>query len=196
VRNWRLDQLSTREVSLLIATLGHSEVQGLWVCHRGWKSWRPLTEVIDNFPRRLNTEHRRTPLPPEHVRTSTVDPTDEESTQVHARIETPDPIIRKFPRYGIEIPVTILSGANQFKTFTLDVSLGGICLRETIPDWVAGYCSMILHIEGVQDIELLCTVVEDQRIGQKTRMELVPSTQLDRLKEWLDVASRNLKPLP
>lgn len=49
---------------------------------------------------------------------------------------------RKFKRYKREYPVEIEVNGNIFKTICTDISVGGMSVKDLLPDWVTGYFSV------------------------------------------------------
>lgn len=96
---------------------------------------------------------------------------------------------RKFKRVELDLSVEILCQERSFETHTTDVSLGGIAVDGCLPDWIAGYCTVILWKTGFDEekIEFMCSVVENQK-GKNYRLELYPSIYTKNLEEWIEEA--------
>lgn len=102
-------------------------------------------------------------------------------------IEVPENfVVRKDQRVVAEIDVEIISQGQKFHTRTLDISVGGVQVKDPIPAWLAGYCTLILRRPDVkQHLEFVCSVVENQDPMQKRRLEIHPSKDTIHLKRWL-----------
>lgn len=93
---------------------------------------------------------------------------------------------RKYKRFTLRLHAEIICQEKIYETFTTDVSLGGVALEGTLPDWVAGYGTVILStLDMKHRLEFMCSVVENQN-GKNFRLELYPSTDSRDLKRWLE----------
>ena len=94
---------------------------------------------------------------------------------------------RKYRRFPLRLHVEIICQDQIYETYTMDVSLGGVALEGVLPDWVAGYCTVVLSTPDLRRrLEFMCSVVENQ-LGQNYRLELYPSTHSKELKIWLEM---------
>ncbi|MBT4760594.1 MAG: PilZ domain-containing protein [Bdellovibrionaceae bacterium] len=90
--------------------------------------------------------------------------------------------------YDVEIEVD----KQIFRTQTVDVSIGGIRVKDPLPDWVVGYCLLrIIKTDKQEEVELMFSVVENQSPSEKYRIEF--SQMSDKKKElklgkWLAAA--------
>lgn len=78
---------------------------------------------------------------------------------------------------------------NEFRTYTKDVSVGGVLLEDSLPDWVTGYFKVrIAKPQNKEKLEMTCCLIEDQAPGQRVRLAFLPLESLEdenRLEEWL-----------
>ncbi len=102
-------------------------------------------------------------------------------------LETPENfVVRKDQRVNVEIDVDIISQGQKFHTRSVDISVGGLQVKDPIPVWLAGYCTLILRRPDVkQQLEFVCSIVENQDPAQKKRLEIHPSKDTVHLKRWL-----------
>lgn len=175
--NWTLHDLSTSEARACLETLRDSEKATVLVWKAGWPTWRQLrdndcAELLEN----RGAKSEAPPIPsdgeydPEITAVRTVDPKNPFHT-------------RKLPRFDVDYPVLVASGTQEFRTRCLDISEGGLRVSEPLPDWVAGYCSVIMTVENGRVLELLCSIAEDQK-HLKTRFEIVPSEKQPEFLAW------------
>ncbi|OQW46860.1 MAG: hypothetical protein A4S09_02835 [Proteobacteria bacterium SG_bin7] len=95
-------------------------------------------------------------------------------------------VVRKDQRVIVEIDVDIISQGQKFHTRTIDISVSGLQVKDSIPVWLAGYCTLILHRpDSKQQLEFVCSIVENQDPTQKKRLEIHPSKDTVHLKRWL-----------
>ncbi len=95
-------------------------------------------------------------------------------------------VVRKDQRVTAEIEVEIISQGRKFHTRTIDLSVSGVQVKEPLPPWLAGYCTLILRRSDVKMIlEFVCSVVENQDPNKKKRLEIHPSKDTVHLKRWL-----------
>ena len=95
---------------------------------------------------------------------------------------------RRYKRYKKGFELVIESDGQSFQTQTVDLSIGGILLQDSVPEWVVGYFTVrIVRSDISQQVELTCCLVENQSPGQRRRLELVPladTSDEERLEEW------------
>ncbi len=95
-------------------------------------------------------------------------------------------VVRKDQRVAAEIDVEIISQGRKFTTKSVDLSIGGIQVKDPVPNWLAGYCTIILRRpELKQGLEFVCSVVENQDPAERKRLEIHPSKDTVHLKRWL-----------
>ncbi len=106
---------------------------------------------------------------------------------------------RKTDRIVGELGVEIICRGRKFRSVTRDISLKGLQLKDSVPEWMAGYCTLILSrkdkdVQIEQQLEFICSIVENQDLGKKFRLEIQPSKDSLHLKRWLlDLHIRSLR---
>jgi len=87
-----------------------------------------------------------------------------------------DFIARNFNRYKRSLKVVIQGPGEQvFETTTLDVSVGGLLLKDSLPGWAIGRLQVRLIDKAKrQAIEVSCQVLDGQVAGQRFRMSILP----------------------
>lgn len=85
--------------------------------------------------------------------------------------------------------IIIDSNGKQFKTSSVDVSVGGILLADPLPQWVFGYCTItIVKSNKKESVQLTCSIVENQPPQRRYRVALSPLKRTEdqvRLHQWL-----------
>lgn len=187
LKSWTLAGLTLRECQLLVASMSDAEMKVSWAYKAQWGDWKPLgnPECHELF---LFKDHNHETLPPiPDIKQED----DHEITQVRMLTAVPvkprEPIPRKYPRYIARIPVDIMVGSQRFETFTTDLSEGGFLFEHPLPDWVAGYFTVVLK-DRKKKFEFTCCLAEDQK-KEKFRTEISQLTtekQLRAFRSWLD----------
>ncbi|MCB0349743.1 MAG: PilZ domain-containing protein [Bdellovibrionales bacterium] len=99
-------------------------------------------------------------------------------------------VLRSQKRYNKRLSVEIIGeNGQEFKTFTRDVSVGGMNVEDSIPDWVAGYFKVRISKAGSKQlIELTCCLIENQIPGARFRLAILPLESVEdekNLETWL-----------
>lgn len=187
LRNWKLEGLSKKELELLIVTFSDLERSLCWIFRKGMTDWKKVEDFPELEYSRSFENQIRCPELPEAVRmrmSSDEEPTDNTHVLIRSQSIMPRPPERSFERFPLELPVRIVSGNKSFDATSDNLSLRGVRLKEPMPNWVAGYCTMTLVLPGNIALELLCTVAEDQGVEHRMRMEIVHSPQSTVYEDW------------
>jgi hypothetical protein len=98
-------------------------------------------------------------------------------------------VVRRYRRYSKRYEVEITDGSNTFRSFSKDVSVGGVQLEESLPEWLTGYFKVRLRKPNQKhQIELTCCLVENQPLGGRTRLSILPFSRPEdekNLEIWL-----------
>jgi len=157
-----------------------------WYAWReGWSEWKSVTScyelVATTNPRRTNFQP---PPLPVGIQTTKRDKIFQKQESIQKEI-----LPRKYVRYKIRYKIELICNEKSFISFTQDISLGGIKIEDLIPDWVAGYSTLyLMDVKSRKKLEFMSTVVENQKTGDKFRLELLPSADSKNLKEWLEAS--------
>lgn len=187
LKSWTLAGISLRECQILVASMTDAEMKVSWVYHEKWQDWMPLTapECHDLF---LFKDSDQAVLPALPQITQEDDHEITEVRMVSGAAKIQGPAQRKHPRFVAKIPVEIMVSTYSFATHTVDLSAGGFCFEDKLPEWVAGYFTVALNTpEGV--FELTCFLAEDQK-KDKFRAEIAPITPgkiLEDYRKWISV---------
>lgn len=178
---WTLHALTEREVRLIVSTLSAAEHRMLWVWKRGWQEWVALSDDAAETLREMEAPADLTdvPEPPALLET-------DEITAVKVITQGRRMHGRHHERTSIVARAEIIVGNQSFHSRTENVSEGGIKFGQNLPDWVAGYFTVVIYDQA--PIEVICMLVEDQKTD-KTRVEVVETedeeSQLPRYREWV-----------
>lgn len=183
LKSWTLSGLSLRECQLLVASMTDAEMKISWVHHENWLDWKPLgaPECHELFLYR-DSEEATLPSLPQLTRED-----DHEITEVRRLDDVAnlrEAVHRKFTRFLGRIPVEIIVGGNCFNSHTVDLSEGGFCFEDKLPEWVAGYFTVALKTPE-RRFEITCILAEDQK-KEKFRAEIAQTTSEKVLAEYRD----------
>lgn len=174
-----------------------------WVVWReGWTRWKPLVQVrelLEPLSRTLEV------MPPpyesqlDQVESQILHAFRDDEELVNANTATRDLEVtdhqfveRVHKRLRRRFKVHINQGTNKFTTHTVDVSVGGLLLEDVLPDWVVGYCQVVLvRKETKQAVEVTCYLVENQSPKDRRRLQIVALKDRqaeDELEKWLSAA--------
>lgn len=186
LRGWILEGLSRRELDLILATLTTAEAALTIVWHPGWTSWERInSENFLNEKTTTDVAFKMTPVPPT-IPSQFVSESEHEITEVRPVQKVEKQVLpRLHIRYIAEADCDIIVGSHIFKTKTVDVSRGGLCFKDTLPDWVTGYFNVLIHANP--PFELTCAMVEDQR-RERIRAEVVDGMNREsllKLEKWI-----------
>jgi len=96
---------------------------------------------------------------------------------------------REFQRKAKEFLVHVIGDRKVFKTKTVNISLGGMLLAQSLPSWVVGYCRVrVFRPNSADFVDLTCALVENQDPKQRVRLQVVEdghSRGPQKLKTWL-----------
>lgn len=196
--------LSLNEARAAIAGVPEESRVDWWVWREGWPDWKPLVQVrllTEPLYRSMNEE------PPafnvdvslmERRGSSTFDPRVKHETHTMLEMDSEieelmiagaEFVSRTHRRMKRRLKVKIKQGDRKFVSHTVDVSAGGLHLEDLLPDWVAGYCQVvIIKPDSKKAIELTCSVVENQKPEERTRLQIINmnNQELERaLEKWL-----------
>ncbi|OFZ12064.1 MAG: hypothetical protein A2Z20_07500 [Bdellovibrionales bacterium RBG_16_40_8] len=173
-----------------------------------WPDWRPVTEIEGLTEMIYRVMHVSPPPPPQPKGTENIEiltkcidepsikkimdnhffPPSEDSRSF--TISEGEFISRGKKRFNKRLRVYIVSEQGEkFKTYSRDVSVGGIYLEDSVPEWVSGYFKARIAKPGnKQMIELTCCLIENQKPGESFRIAILPlqSTEDEKnLELWL-----------
>lgn len=170
-KSWFVANLSAREVRLVLKTLSTLESKSLYITREEQKNWYKLDQSFCE-PIRVQLDEFNFDAAVYPEIKDLADSENSQTTVVQTAKVQKVFLERKFERVFIKIPIEIHVGQKIFKSETEDISEGGIRCKDILPDWVAGYFAIILKPFGYTEIELHCSIVEDQKT-QRYRIEIV-----------------------
>jgi len=103
--------------------------------------------------------------------------------------EDNDYIVRRYNRYSKKLDVSIQCDGKVFQTTSKDISIGGVMVADPVPEWVVGYCKVILkNSSGKESVSLTCYLVENQDPKSRFRLAFLPlqdKGQEQQLEDWI-----------
>ena len=96
---------------------------------------------------------------------------------------------REFKRHRKRFVISIEINGHKFESLTKDISVGGMLLKDPVPEWVVGYFTVkVTHPISQQTVEHRCSVVENQDPDHRIRLMFdhfkKEQTKVD-LENWL-----------
>lgn len=178
-----LKGLTQSEVQSIVMALESEQVADWMVCYEGWAFWKSLKSIealhlpferpIENIPSVYAEEGHRS--------ISTIDTFTKEMQGDFENIpdlvvESPDDFVdRAHERVDRVLQVIVDCNGQLFNTFSEDVSVGGVLVRDPLPDWVAGYCTIKLtKIENQETVTMSGSIVENQDPLNRVRLSFAP----------------------
>lgn len=160
LKSWTLKDMMDHELQLVMGTLTSAERQLCLIWKKGWADWKRMATIADfEFQPPIAIVEGAPPLPGNPLLQG-----EEEVTQVKILGRGPDRQMedRRHGRHEICVPVEIIQGSQTFRTETLDISTSGVRFKDPIPDWVAGYFTVLFR-GPLPPFEITCALVEDQK---------------------------------
>ena len=182
LKSWTLFELELNEVQLIINTLSPNEIKLLKIANNQdlqWQRFDPKSHsiLISNYGKDNVTFLKTT--------NSDQDPEDLDEADFFM-VHTKKSILpRLYDRIEMQFEVKILGSNQSIITTTLDLSEGGIQVKDKLPNWLSGY--FVVEIKDHdQSYSLMCNIVEDQI--EKRRIQIM-SEESDphfvKYKNWL-----------
>lgn len=181
LKSWTFYNLTLQEVRLLVLVLSENEMRLVRICQPGDSQWSGLSrEAFPQFfqPETITTYKNSAHYPELSLSSESVADT---SYFVIRPTKVVHPRLHK--RYEIQIPCVLIGAQErEFVTETVDLSEGGLYLKDVIPSWVAGYFLVVVNGQH----QLMCSLVEDQK--EKRRVQIVSEDSdyhYTQYKEWI-----------
>jgi PilZ domain len=196
------------EARAFLSNQDAADIENFLVWKEEWPDWRPVNEIEGLTEMIFRALHVSPPPPPRGTErtpmaTATRSPVTEISSVIVTKVSEAFPqqeldsvsitsgefVIRSQKRFRKRMAVTIIGTENQmFKTFTRDISVGGMYLEDSAPNWVKGYFKVrISKPNSKQLIELNCGVLETQPDGARYRVAILPLQSVEdekNLENW------------
>jgi len=187
IKNWTVFDLTDREAQIVINTLSMNELKLIYICQSGDTTWMRFDSLLHQKLLNPNVTSQGR-FPPVHLDLH-VGEFDSDFFVIQPRkVHTP----RLHGRFTIDLPLSIETAGKVFKSSTIDVSEGGFYIKDSIPEWIAGY--FLVRVEAFKGVfQIMCSMVENQK--SRHRIQIVsedndPNYQLYR--QWLRSASTDV----
>ncbi|MCM2280046.1 MAG: PilZ domain-containing protein [Oligoflexia bacterium] len=94
---------------------------------------------------------------------------------------------RRYQRYNVEFRVILVSGSRSFRTFSSNVSVGGMLLRQKVPvPMLNQICRVFIgSTTSNENIELSCKVIGDPTNPRRLTFGECDPASLKRLENWI-----------
>lgn len=94
---------------------------------------------------------------------------------------------REFARFTVPYRVTVMSGMKSFKSTCLDISLGGMRLKDRLPPYMVGnHCKVFISATNPNDsIEFNCKIIVDSAYPKRLKFSDGDLDSMEKLTRWL-----------
>ncbi|MCB0355786.1 MAG: PilZ domain-containing protein [Bdellovibrionales bacterium] len=208
--------LTPRELQAIVAAYDHSKIDDLYVWTPFFDDWKqarhidPLMsfkglEVIDeppvfNFHNNVNENVDESSFV-NLVTRKLEDDLDTSEIQSGLVTDISDVVIesldkqilpRKYSRLNRQYPIEIEVNGNVFKTISSDISVGGMQVKDELPEWVTGYFSVKIF-QPLLEQSLVHTgwVIESEK-NKRNRIAFLPFKKQEtetQFEEWIKAAA-------
>lgn len=182
-----------------------NEVEYWYAWKEDWPDWRPANEVDGLTEMIFRALHVSPPPAPKGTEESSIKIEDSgvkrnaennlfpQSDSGSIDFTGSEFVLRAKKRFNKRFAITVVGPSGQiFKTFTRDISVGGIFFEHSLPDWAAGYFKVRISKPNTkQKIELTCCLVENQTPGEHYRVAILPLESIQdekNLEAWFQAA--------
>ncbi|MCM2324775.1 MAG: PilZ domain-containing protein, partial [Oligoflexia bacterium] len=102
---------------------------------------------------------------------------------------------RRHQRYDVEFRVILFSGGKSFRTFSSNVSVGGMLLKQQVPKTMLNQMCRIFigSVNSKESIELTCRVIGDSSNPRRLSFGDCDTATLKLLESWIVTASAAAK---
>lgn len=183
LKAWTLRGLSFEEASLIVSTLTTAEVNLSLAWRSDWQAWQKMN--APDCQELFRTREPRGPSAPA-IPNALLSDDDGDVTQVRPSAALRPKTARKFDRFKVQIPCDVIVGEHVFATQSQDISGGGFCFEDSLPEWVAGYFTVVAKLP--MPLEFTCGMVEDQKQNRR-RVEILDMSKpeaIEALQAWLE----------
>jgi len=175
-----------------------ADLEHFWLWKEEWPDWRPVSEVEGITEMIFRALHVSPPPPPRGteelsnvkklvIKKNNRDEEDSDAIITSANfpqqslegidLAPGDFIVRSQKRFRKRMQITIVGDTKDkvFRTFTRDISVGGMYLEDSAPGWIQGHFKVrIAKPHSKQLIELNCVLIDQQAAGARFRIAILP----------------------
>ncbi len=177
------------EARALISNLDAAQLENWFAWKDEWPDWRPVNQIegiTEMIYRVMPVMPPPAPKGTEETSLQAEAPISQSSfRQITAEISdalavATEFVVRDKKRFKKRMQVTIISGTKVFRTYTRDISVGGMNIEECLPDWVNGNFKVrIAKPNSKQQIELMCCLIKGQAVDERYRLAILPLQSVD-----------------
>lgn len=200
------DKLTLSECGDVLLSLSEKDLSSWFAWQKSWANWRPVKDVPDLMSLYQVSEEPPPPPPPMMEEPPTFNLNEEEETvkidlnELEKKANTdhhPDPNHpanrRRHPRFNIRFKVIIESDVLTFRSFTSNISLGGLALEHSLPDkLLSNDCK--IYISDLDNSETIMFNIKPVKHGSDLKyfsFENLDDYYQRKLENWLANHSNN-----
>lgn len=193
----RVDELTLDQVQTIMLAIPAGRIDSWYACREGDLQWQRLAEV-EEFYEEASEIKARAPLEEQSV-TRTLTATGTETyiapkaraaikkvpiSEAKTRVEKPPTLEaiarerRSARRFVKNLKFRMVNGGNKFESETLDVSMAGLSLKESLPADAPKSVRANLELEGKR-VKVLCNRISDRSL------KILEADRWDLLRQWL-----------
>ena len=204
-KNRVIEGLLFDEARAVISSLETEAVEHWWAWRDDWADWKRVGEVeglTEIIYRASSTKYPEPPTLSEvdsrliapqgmHIVDEATPLEDLSIPKVNAEVNEPSNVtftLRSTKRFKKRYLITIELDQKIFKSYTRDISVGGVNLEEPLPAWVKGHFKVRIGKPNTKmQIELKCCLVEIDN-EERRRIQILPLQKAEdekALEAWL-----------
>lgn len=193
----QIDDLKTEQVRIVLLSIPTTRVKDWMICKKGDLHWQSILSVpefhedvrdLRGDTQNLSSDHlepkSKTPSAPPHRRPmfEDIDIDSEETLSVMGGDEMHVKERRSARRYHKKLKFSVIQGGRSFETETLDVSMSGMSLEESLPEWTKKKFPATVSFNG-HHLKLIVERVAEDHGGNK--IQIVDADHWDVLRSWV-----------
>jgi hypothetical protein len=175
----RIDGLRTVQAKSVICSFEQPQRQDWLAWREGLSDWQHISEFPELLGEQSGSQYLMPPVPPpipEKFRANTgPGRADGQEFKVDRRMSA---------RFKKRFLVFIEMGERSFQTFTEDVSMDGMRLRDPLPPGITGQFKVLIRRKQ-QGLDLLCRAIIEDDGGPIRRLRILTRANDDILRTWL-----------
>jgi hypothetical protein len=184
----RIDGLKSLQALAIAKVIKKEQLVDWIVWKEGQSNWQPISAFPELFTRSDEPE-------PGSFATDVESHIENNFEKNLAELEKTNPTlvlekegfydVRLQNRFKKELAATIVSPEKKFERVTENISLGGMKLKESLPNWLGGkIVKVVITFKGTTWKGACCVIPEPDRLVVN-RLIIVENKQVDLLRSWL-----------
>lgn len=194
----QIDDLKTEQVRIVLLSIPTTRIKDWMICKKGELHWQSILSVpefhddvrdLRGDTQTLSQEHLqpkgKSSAPPPNRRPmfEDIDLDSEETLSVMGSGDELDVKERRSARrYQKKLKFSVVQGGKSFETETIDISMSGMSLEESLPQWAQRQFSATVSFNGHQ-VKLVVQRVLEDKGGNK--LKILDADHWEALRSWV-----------